>query len=51
MTAKTTPTPMERVAILDARATNGLASTKTLGAIAQGSTGQTSTTAPTKQVS
>src|ERR1700733_5697613 len=49
--AKTTPRLMERVAMLDARATKGLACTKDLGAIAQGSTGQTSTIAPTKQVS
>ena len=51
MSARIAPTPTERAAMLDERATNGLICWKNRGAIAHGSKGQTSTTAPTKQVS
>jgi hypothetical protein len=51
MSAKTAPTPIERAAILDERTTNGLSCAKSLGAMAQGSNGQSSTTAPAKQAS
>src|SRR5579859_1805089 len=49
--ARSAPTPMDRVAMLDERATNGLVCCNNRGAIVQGTSGQTSTTAPTKQVS
>jgi hypothetical protein len=49
--ARIAPTPMDRVAILDERATNGLICCNNLGAITQGTNGQTRTIAPTKQVS